>query len=54
MNPSPDRAGIGVLVATIGLVFALVFWSVRLQPASEAPLLWRQTPVPARPAGTML
>lgn len=54
MNPWSDRAVIGVLVATIGLVFALVFWSVRLQPPPEPPLLWRQNPAPARSAGTML
>ena len=31
------------------LVVALVFWSVRLSPAPEAPMLWRQTPAPAQP-----
>ncbi|MEB3172235.1 MAG: hypothetical protein VKL97_00045 [Cyanobacteriota bacterium] len=42
-NPLPDRVVIVVLVATIGLCFALAFWAVRLQPAAP-PLLWRQAP----------
>jgi hypothetical protein len=41
MNPLPDRVVIVGLVATLGLVFALVFWFVRLQPARELPLQWR-------------
>jgi len=44
MTPLPDRTVIVGLVATLGLVFALVFWFVRLQPAQEAPMLWRQQP----------
>lgn len=41
MNPLPDRTVIVGLVITLGLVFALVFWFVRLQPAREEPLQWR-------------
>ncbi|MFM1812191.1 MAG: hypothetical protein RLZZ336_1129 [Cyanobacteriota bacterium] len=40
MTPLPDRVVIVAIVATIGLCFALVFWTVRLQP-SEPPLRWR-------------
>lgn len=40
MSPLPDRVVIVGLVATIGLCFALVFWTVRLQPG-EPPLRWR-------------
>lgn len=47
MSPLPDRTVILGLVATLGLVFALVFWFVRLQPAQDPPLLWRQGPPPA-------
>ena len=39
-SPLPDRVVIVVIVATIGLCFALALWSVRLQPA-EPPLQWR-------------
>lgn len=41
MNPLPDRVLIVGLVATLGVVFALVFWFVRLQPVRELPLQWR-------------
>ena len=41
MNPLPDRVVIVGLVATLGIVFALVFWFVRLQPAKDLPLQWR-------------
>jgi hypothetical protein len=44
MNPLPDRIVIVALLTTVTLVFALVFWTVRLQPPPEAPLLWRQNP----------
>ena len=40
MTPLPDRVVIVTIVATIGLCFALVFWTVRLQPG-EPPLRWR-------------
>ena len=40
MTPLPDRVVIVAIVATIGLCFALVFWTVRLQPG-EPPLRWR-------------
>ena len=49
MSPLPDRVVILVLLSTVGLCFALVFWTVRLQPSIEQPLLWRQAP-PAQPA----
>ena len=54
MNPLPDRVVVVALVATVALVFAMVFWTVRLQPSPEAPLLWRQNPAPARTAGTTI
>ena len=46
-SPLPDRVVIVVIVATIGLCFALAFWTVRLQPA-EPPLQWRQGPAADR------
>ncbi|MFM7651760.1 MAG: hypothetical protein ACKO5M_02365 [Vulcanococcus sp.] len=44
MNPLPDRTVVIGLVATLGIVFALIFWFVRLAPSQEAPLLWREGP----------
>lgn len=44
MTPLPDRVVIGALIAAVGLCFALAFWTVRLQPAGEPPLQWRQGP----------
>ena len=41
MSPLSDRVVIVALVATLGVVFALVFWFVRLQPARELPMQWR-------------
>lgn len=41
MNPLSDRVVVAALIATIGLVFALIFWSARLAPSPEAPLQWR-------------
>jgi len=50
MTPFSDRVVIVALICTVALVFALVFWSARLQPAPTAPLLWRQGPsAPASP-----
>jgi hypothetical protein len=49
MTPLPDRTVVLGLVVTLGLVFALVFWFVRLQPAGDPPLLWREQPQ-ARPS----
>ena len=46
MTPLPDRTVVIGLVATVGLVFALVFWTVRLSPSTEPPLLWREGPNP--------
>ena len=54
MTPLPDRVVIVALVSTVALVFALVFWSVRLHPAPQEPLLWRQAPAPLRSGGTTL
>jgi hypothetical protein len=54
MTPLPDRTVILALAGTIALVFALVFWTVRLQPVPQDPLLWRQTPAPVRAGGTLL
>jgi hypothetical protein len=45
MTPLPDRVVIVALLATIGLCFALVFWTVRLRPAPP-PLQWRDRPAP--------
>jgi hypothetical protein len=44
MNPLPDRVVLVALLTTIALCFALVFWTVRLQPRPEPPLLWRDGP----------
>ena len=41
-GPLADRVVIVGLIATLGVVFALVFWTVRLAPSPEGPLLWRQ------------
>lgn len=50
-NPEPlgDRQVILGMVITLGLVFALVFWYVRLKGPSEPPFLWR-SPAPTPPA----
>lgn len=50
MNPLPDRTVIIAILATLGLVFALVFWFVRLSPSTEPPLQWRQPTPQTRPA----
>ena len=39
-----DRTVIVTLLCTLGLVFALVFWFGKLNPAREAPLLWKEAP----------
>jgi hypothetical protein len=61
MTPLSDRTVILLMVVTLGLVAAMVFWSVRLHPAPEAPLLWKDAPgrtvpaaPPAQPKGTLL
>ncbi|MBM5814217.1 MAG: hypothetical protein FJ062_05600 [Cyanobacteria bacterium M_DeepCast_100m_m1_067] len=46
MNPLPDRVVILGLLITLGLCFALVFWSVRLNPRPEPPLQWRENSTP--------
>ena len=48
MNPLPDRTVVIGLVATLGMVFALVFWFVRLAPSQEPPMLWREGPAQQR------
>jgi hypothetical protein len=50
-NPLSDQVVIVALVVAIGLVFALVFWSVKLQPAGDDPLLWQQGPPPPERRG---
>ena len=44
MTPLSDRVVIVVLITTVALVFALVFWTVKLHPAQDQPLQWRQGP----------
>jgi hypothetical protein len=44
MNPLPDRTVIVGILATLGLVFALIFWTVRLSPSTEPPMLWKEQP----------
>jgi hypothetical protein len=46
MTPLPDRTVVLLLLVTVALVFALVFWSVRLQPRQDSPLMWRD-PAPS-------
>lgn len=43
MNPLPDRTVILGMLITLGLVFALVFWFVRLSPSTEPVLQWRES-----------
>ena len=40
MSPLSDRVVVVAILATIGVCFALVFWTVRLHPA-EPSLRWR-------------
>ncbi|MEB3170638.1 MAG: hypothetical protein VKK43_04625 [Synechococcaceae cyanobacterium] len=49
MTPLSDRTVVVALLSTIALVFALVFWAVRLAPP-ERPLLWRESAPQVRPA----
>ena len=44
MSPLPDRVVVVLLISTIGLCFALVLWTVRLQPRLDTPLQWREAP----------
>jgi hypothetical protein len=48
MNPLSDRVVVAVLIATVGLVFALIFWTARLAPPADAPLQWRDGAPEAR------
>lgn len=50
MNPLPDRVVLVVLLSTIALCFALVFWTVKLQPRPEPQLQWRDAPAAEAPA----
>lgn len=58
MNPLSDRVVLLILLGTVGLVFALVFWTVRLSPSPEPPLQWRQGApealAPAAPPSALL
>jgi hypothetical protein len=49
MAPLSDRIVILAIACTLGVVAALVFWFVRLHPAQEVPLLWRDSPAQERP-----
>lgn len=49
MNPLPDRVVLVVLLTTIALCFALVLWSVKLQPRPEPQLQWRDGPSAVAP-----
>jgi hypothetical protein len=44
MTPLPDRVVIVAVLATVGLCFALVFWTVKLQPRQELPMQWKDAP----------
>ncbi|SBO42416.1 hypothetical protein [Cyanobium sp. NIES-981] len=44
MTPLPDRVVIVALLATVGVCFALVLWTVKLQPRQELPMQWRDAP----------
>ena len=44
MTPLPDRVVLVSLLATIGVCFALVLWTVKLNPSPEQPLQWRDAP----------
>ena len=46
MNPLPDRLVILGLLITLGLCFALIFWSVKLNPRPEPQLQWRDRQAP--------
>ncbi|MBU6250787.1 MAG: hypothetical protein KGO47_06435 [Cyanobacteria bacterium REEB417] len=48
MTPLPDRVVLIAILATVGICFALAFWSVRLAPG-EPPLQWRQLPTQRQP-----
>ena len=55
MKPLPDRVVLIGLIATIGLCFALVFWTVKLQPGPQQQLQWREAPpAPLRPGERLL
>lgn len=47
MNPLPDRTVILGMLITLGIVFGLVFWFVRLAPSTEPALQWRDGTPPA-------
>ena len=48
MTPLSDRVVIVLLITTVALVFALVFWTVRLAPPLDPPLQWRKGAPEAR------
>ncbi len=49
MTPLPDRVVLLVLLSTIALCFALVLWTVKLQPRPEPQLQWRDGPSAVAP-----
>lgn len=50
MNPLPDREVILGILITLGLCFALVFWSVRLNSRPEPTFQWRDNTGPGIPS----
>jgi len=54
MTPLSDRVVIVALIATVALVFALVFWTVRLQPSPDPPLQWREGPTRLHQGGSTI
>ena len=50
MQPASDRTVLISLLITIGLVFALIVWFVKLTPNPSAPLLWRDGPSQRAPS----
>jgi hypothetical protein len=49
MNPLSDRTVVVALLGTVALVFALIFWTVRMAPPEPA-LRWREAAPQVRPA----
>jgi hypothetical protein len=49
MSPLSDRTVVVALLGTVALVFALIFWSVRMAPP-EPSLRWREPAPLVRPA----
>ncbi len=54
MTPLSDRVVIIALIATVALVFALVFWTVRLHPSPDPQLQWREGPTRLQQGGSTI